>query len=220
MTSPTDIFRDSVNAILCNVHTALPGIVVSYDASENKATIQPALNKNFSSGAMPMPILENVPVQFPNNIKFPILKDDYVLLIFVERSIDLWLSVGGQVTPTDPRKFDLSDAIAIPGLMPFSDVSGDYNNEDFIIEYQGSKIIIQKDGSIQINTANKVAIGNQTVELLQKISDTLAGIAAITTTIVVPPGGIPLPGVPFPIDNALTFTTIKSQIDSIKGTIT
>lgn len=218
MTSPTDIFRDSVNAMLCNLHTCLPGIVVSYDPATNKATIQPALNKNFTSGEVPMPILESVPIMFPQNIKFPVNEGDYVLLLFVERSIDLWLSVGGQVTPTDPRKFDLSDAIAIPGLVPFSDVTGDYNNQDFIIEYQGSKIIIQQDGSIQINTANKVAIGNQTVELLQKISDTLAAIAAITTTVTVP--SVPFGPVPFPIDNAASFTTIKGQIDSIKGTIT
>lgn len=65
MTTPTDIFREAVNAMLCNVHTSLPGIVVDYDGSTNKATIQPALNKNFTSGEMPMPILENVPILFP-----------------------------------------------------------------------------------------------------------------------------------------------------------
>lgn len=221
MSTPTDIFRESVNAMLCNVHTSLPGIIVSYDSTSNKATVQPALNKNFTSGEIPMPILENVPILFPKHIKFPINAGDYVLLIFSERSMDLWLSVGGQVTPTDPRKFDLSDAIAIPGLMPFIDSQSSYDNLDFVIEYNGSKIIIQADGSIQINTSNKIAIGSQAIELLQQISDTLAGIAAITTTIIVPStGGIPFPGVPFPIDNALTFSGIQAQIDSLKGVIT
>lgn len=220
MTSPSDVFRDSVYSVLNGIHTALPGIVKSYDATTNKATIQPALNKAYKSGPMPMPVLENVPILFPGganfNITFPVNVGDYVLLIFMERSIDLWLSVGGQVTPDDPRKFDLSDAVAIPGLQPFTGDFSQRNNTDFVINYAGSSITIRQNGAIEIKTASTVAIGNETVELLQKISDTLAGIAAITVT--VPPGNNP--PLAFPIDNAITFTNIKGQIDSIKGTIT
>jgi len=214
MTSPTDIFRDSVNAMLCNVHTSLPGIVVSYDATNNKATIQPALNKNFTSGEVPMPILESVPIMFPNNIVFPVNKGDYVLLIFVERSIDLWLSVGGQVTPTDPRKFDLSDAIAIPGLMPFTQTYPNNNNTDYIISFGGSTITIKPNGDIQIKTASKVAIGNPLVELLDVVSQILGFIAN--------PVGVAVPAVPFtgPLVDAATAAALKIQLDTIKGTIT
>lgn len=214
MTSPSDIFRESVNAMLCNVHTSLPGIVKSYDPATNKAKIQPALNKNFTSGEMPMPILENVPILFPNNIKFPINIDDYVLLIFCERSIDLWLSVGGQITPTDPRKFDLSDAIAIPGLIPFNKVQSGNNNQDFVIEYKGSKILIHANGDIEIKTASKVAIGNALVELLDVVSQILGFIAN--------PVGVAVPSVPFtgPLVDAGTAAALKVQLDTIKGSIT
>lgn len=219
MTPLPQIFNNSVWSILSGMHTALPGIVKSYDPATNKATIQPALNKAYESGPMPMPIIENVPIMFQSgvdfSINFPINEGDYVLLIFCERSIDLWKSVGGQVTPDDPRKFALSDAIAIPGLMPFTaDFSGN-NGTDFSITFAGSTIRIKPDGAVVIETASTVAIGNQTIELLQQISDTLAGIAAITVT--VPPGTEP--PVPFPIDNAATFTALQAQIDSIKGTI-
>lgn len=220
MTTPSDIFRNSVYSVLNNVHTALPGIVKAYDPASNKATIQPALNKAFESGAVEMPIMENVPVMFQSGanfaINFPINVGDYVLLVFCERSIDLWKSVGGQVTPDDPRKFHLSDAVAIPGLMPFTGDFSKNNGEDFIISFAGSEIRIKANGDIQIKTSNKIAIGNEVVELLQNISETLAGIAAITVT--VPPGTEP--PVPFPIDNAATFLTLQSQIDSIKGLIT
>jgi len=218
--TPNDVINNSIWGVLNNVHTALPGIVTAYDATKNIATVQPALNKNFKSGEMPLPILNNVPVMFPGgasfNITFPVNVGDYVLLIFIERSIDLWKSVGGQVTPKDPRKFDLSDAIAIPGLQPLNGDFSNRNNNDFEINFAGSSIKIGADGAVQIKTNSTIAIGSEIVELLQKISDTLAGIAAITVT--VPPGE--LPPVPFPIDNALTFTTIKADIDSIKGTIT
>lgn len=222
MTTPPDIFRNSVLSVLNGVNTSLPGIVVDYDASTNKATIQPALNKAYLSGPMPMPILENVPIMFPGgsgfNITFPIKKGDYVLLIFCQRSLDLWLSVGGQVTPNDPRKFDISDAIAIPGLQPFTGDFSGTSSTDFEITFGGSKISISPTGAIQIKTASTVAIGNEVVELLQQISDTLAGIAAITTTVTVP--SVPFDPTPFPIDNAATFTAIQSQVDSIKGIIT
>lgn len=214
MTAPADIFRDSVNALLCNVHTSLPGIIVSYDAENNKATVQPALNKNFTSGEMPMPILESVPVMFPNNIVFPINEGDYVLLIFVERSIDLWLSVGGQVTPTDPRKFDLSDGIAIPGLMPFTQSYPNNNNQDYVINFGGSTITIKPDGAVIIKTASTVAIGNPIVELLDVVSQILSFIAN--------PVGVSVPSVPFtgPLVDAATAAALKVQLDTIKGSIT
>lgn len=213
MTNPTEIFRDSVNAMLCNVHTSLPGIVVSYDANSNKATIQPALNKNFTSGPMPMPILESVPIMFPKNITFPVQPGDYVLLIFVERSIDLWLSVGGQVTPTDPRKFDLSDAIAIPGLVPFTETFPNNNNQDFVINYVGSTMRIKQDGAVVIETASTIAIGTQITELLDVVSQILSFIAN--------PVGVAVPSVPFtgPLVDSANAAALKIQLDLIKGTI-
>lgn len=210
MTSPSDIFRESVNAILCNVHTSLPGIVKSYDASSNKATIQPALNKNYTSGSQPMPVLENVPIMFPNNVVFPVNNGDYVLLVFVERSIDLWLSVGGQVTPTDPRKFDLSDAIAIPGLMPFTQTYPNNNNQDYVISFGGSTITIKPNGDVIIKTAGKVAIGNQVTEVLDVISQFLGDMI---TAIYAPPAGTLDPA------TAIALGTLQAKIDALKGTI-
>lgn len=207
MTSPTDIFRDSVTAMLCNVHTALPGIVKAYDPVTNKATIQPALNKNFTSGVEPMPILENVPIMFPTNIVFPVNNGDYVLLIFAERSMDLWLSVGGQVTPNDPRKFDLSDAIAIPGLMPFTQTYPNNNNQDYVISFQGSTITIKDDGDVLIKTANKVAIGKSTAELLGLFDQLLDSLIANLGL------AAPYPGV------VTDATAIKVLLTTIKGTI-
>lgn len=211
---PTDVFRNVFNSLISNIHTSLPGIVKSYDHQSNKAVVQPALNKKFVSGSMPMPLLESVPIIFPSHIRFPIVEGDYVLLVFMERSIDLWLSVGGQVTPTDPRKFDLSDAVAIPGLMPFTQPY-EGNNADFTIEYAGSSVTIHQDGAIEIKTSSTVAIGNSTTELLQKISDALSAIAAITVT--VPPGTEP--PLPFPIDNSSAFLSIQADIDALKGAI-
>lgn len=175
MSSPTDIFRDSVYSVLNSVHTALPGIVKSFDPSTNKATIQPALNKKYVTGPMPMPILENVPVMFPRggdfSMTFPLKEGDYVLLIFIERSIDLWVSVGGQVTPDDPRKFDLSDAIAIPGIMPFNGSFPENDNESFSLIIGQSRFKISSDGTFCFH--------NSTNELMEKITEIVTAIEGL-----------------------------------------
>ncbi len=215
MTTPTDIFRDSVNAMLCNVHTAMPGIIKAYDPVTNKATIQPALNKNFTSGPQPMPVLENVPIMFPIGVVFPINIDDYVLLVFSERSMDLWLSVGGQVTPTDPRKFDLSDAIAIPGLMPFTQTYPNNNNQDYVISFAGSYVTIKANGDVIIKTANKVGIGKVGSEVLDIVSRILVILeSSLTTAPTNPIQQVPIP------PNGDSYTSLKLLLNNLKATIT
>lgn len=221
MTSPitmTDAIRQAITYHLNNVHTALPGAIVSYDFTTQKASIQPLLDKVWADGTTtPMPVLENVPVIFPRaggaSLTFPVVEGDTCLLLFIERSIDLWLTVGGQVKPDDPRKFDLSDAVAIMGLFPFSETSQAINNEDVLLTYKNSSITIKESGDIVINTSGKVAIGNSTTEVLDILSQLLADLqgAAVTGTAL---GG--------PLNPAFTAQALVLQtaLDAIKGTIT
>lgn len=215
MTTPSDIIRGAISNFTNNMHTAMPGIFVSYNPTENKAVIQPALNKNYTSGVIPLPILDNVPVLFPPNIFFPIKEGDYCLLVFSERALDPWLNSGGQVTPNDPRKFDLSDAIAIPGLMPFNGDFSSNNNQDFVINFAGSSIRINANGDILIETSNKVAIGNSTAEVLDVISRV---IEILKTSLTTPPGD-PIQQTPLP-PNGDTYTSLQLLIDNLKATIT
>lgn len=212
--TPSDLFNNSVQSILNTIHTALPAKIISYDHTQNKAIVQPLLNKAYKNGIVSMPILNDIPIIFPKYMFFPILEGDNVLLVFCERSIDLWKQVGSQVTPDDPRKFNLSDAVAIPILQPFNADYSQNNGQDFIINYAGSSVTIKDNGDVLIQTSSKIALGTQTIELLQQISDTLAEISSITTTI---PAGSSM-GI-YPIDNAGMFTAIQLNIDSIKGAI-
>lgn len=221
MTTPTDILRNSIYSVLNNVHTCLPGIIKSFDPNTSSATIQPALNKNFVSGEIPMPILENVPVMFPRgsnfSISYPIAIGDYCLIIFCERSIDLWKGVGGQVTPNDRRKFDLSDAIAIPGLLPLIGNFPINNGTDFNISFGGSNITINANGAIQIKTSSTVAIGSQITEVLDVISQILGFLSSATA--FTDPN---VPNVPYtgPLNFAAAAAALKIQLDAIKGVIT
>jgi hypothetical protein len=215
MTTITDAMRQAVLFQLYDVHTALPGQIISYDHTTQKATIQPCLRKSYLDGTtQEMPILNNVPVIFPRaggaSLTFPVVSGDTCLLLFIERSTDLWKSVGGVVAPNDPRKFDLSDAVAIMGLMPFTENSLSDNNEDVLLTYKGSNIRIKASGDIQIETASKVAIGNTSAEVLDIVSSIL-GI--LTTSVTTAPGS--------PIFQGLgpTYATLKLALDSIKGSI-
>jgi hypothetical protein len=72
------------------------------------------------------PIVEDVPVVYPGGggffFTFDILPGSYVLLLFAERSIENWANLGGIGDPQSTRKCDLSDAIAIPGLLPLPNI--------------------------------------------------------------------------------------------------
>ncbi len=220
MTSPNtlaDAIRQSVLYQLNNVHTALPASIISYDYTVQKATVQPLLNKYWTDGTdTPYLPLENVPVIFPRaggaSLTFPVVEGDTCLLLFIERSMDRWLQQGGQVTTKDSRKFDLSDAVAIMGLSPFSENSLATNNTDLLLTYNGSSFRIKENGDVVIETASKIAIGTSTTEVLDILSQLLADLQGPAVTGAVLSG----PLNPTFVAQALALQT---QLDLIKGTI-
>src|SRR5271169_353980 len=202
MTSPstmTDAIRNGVLYQLLNVHTAFPGKILSFDFIKRSASIQPQINKSYTDGTIqPLPILNNVPIIFPfasgSSISFPINAGDYCLVVSCERAIDYWLTTGIQSAPEDPRKFDLSDSVAIMGLLPFSDSNPLPNNTDFRISYKGSNILIDQNGNVKIETSNTVAIGNSTTEVLDIISRLINILeTSLTTAPTTPIQQVPIP---------------------------
>lgn len=200
-----DALRKTIDARLAEIHVAMPARVEAYDPSSQKATVKPLLKKKLLNGLeVSLSVMEDVPVIMPRSalgsLTLPIANGDTVLLVFAERAIDTWLSLGGEQTPGDPRKFDLSDAVAIPGLYPFN-VPGHGTSDAVLLECNNSaKVKLTKDG--------KVAVGTSAIELLDVLSQTLQALATAT----VPSGGGPL-------SNAATYATLQAQLDSIKGTL-
>jgi hypothetical protein len=175
-TTLPDAVRYAVLYQLANVHTALPGIIVSYDYTKQNAQVQPTINRTWSDGTtIKLPVLNNVPVIFPQSggasLTFPVNVGDPCLLIFNERSTDQWKASGGIVNPVDPRKFDLSDGVALMGYLPFnSTFPNRSNNTDMILQYAGSSITITSTGAIKINTASTLALGTPTNELINQLN--------------------------------------------------
>jgi hypothetical protein len=149
----------AVRFLLNEVHTAMPGTIEQYDYTKCKANIQPSLQIKYNDGTIQtLPILVNVPIVWPRtsegSISFPLKRGDGCLVLFSERSLDEWLSLGKLCTPNDPRRFDLSDGMAIPGLFAFDKESAITDNDDFQIVYKDTNIRIKSNGDIEMGAIN------------------------------------------------------------------
>jgi len=130
--SPTLIsaIRKAIEARMFDIHTALPGKVVSFDAASRTASVQPILiriliDEDGEEEPQRMPQLPGVPVIMPSGggweISFELEPGDLVWLVFSERALDRWKANPSQEhDPVWDRKFDLSDAVAFPGARPFT----------------------------------------------------------------------------------------------------
>lgn len=191
-----DVIANLVDQKIADIHTGLPGKIVSYDQNKKQASIQPSIKRVYTNGVVQsLPVISNVPVVFPQTknggIVFPLEGGDDVWLSFGERSLDTWLSLGGETEPGNDRKYDLSDAVAFPGINPFN-VTNPVTN---------ALALYYKSAKIKIGIDSKIAIGNDQAELLDIIDQILSVL--ITA----------LPSY------ATQFTDLQTLLDKIKGSL-
>lgn len=113
-------FKDNFRKMANEMHTAIPGKIISFDPASGMASVKPTVRfVKPDKSTMDFPEISGVPVCFPQgagqnvSMAFPVVAGDSCLLVFGEQSLDYWQY--GQETGTDLR-FDLSNAICIPGL--------------------------------------------------------------------------------------------------------
>lgn len=180
-----EVIRRAVERGTARIHTSIPGRVLSYDAGSQTATVQPVIRSRFRDADGEIltylpPQIANVPVAFPSgggcSITWPLNSGDPVLLVFAERSTDEWRSrKGNDHEPTDPRRFDLSDAIAIPGVRsPADPLPSDATHAtDAVIR-----------GSLRLGSAN----ASDFVALANEVRSALVALKNAIDTAVVAPG--------------------------------
>ena len=155
--SLSEPLRAAVESVMSELHVCLPGRIERYDHTEQRAEVKPLLRRNYRDGdESDMPVIADVPVIWPRaggaSMTMPVQSGDGVLLVFSDRSIDRWLAQGGEVTPDDRRKHDISDCVAIPGLYSFAEASPQDNNEDVLLQHAGSSVRLTGAGDIEIET--------------------------------------------------------------------
>jgi hypothetical protein len=160
--------RRAIEGRLAEIHTAMPGRVETYDRARAMVSVKPLIKRIYRDGMkISLPVISNVPVIFPRSgeasLSFPLQKGDTGLILFSERSLENWLARGGEAEPGDPRRFDLTDGIFLPGLYPFNAASPAEADGSLALKFKTAKIKLQPNG--------KIAIGNAQDELLDIIDD-------------------------------------------------
>ena len=125
-----DLLRRAVNDGTARMHTVCPGIVESYDPATQTVSARLIIRGRFKDAttgeikSVPGPTVVTVPVLFPHSkggfgLTFPLERGDFVTLHFSDHSIAEWKSTGNDdITASDLRRFNVSDAYAYPGGQP------------------------------------------------------------------------------------------------------
>ncbi|WP_313579973.1 Gp138 family membrane-puncturing spike protein [Lacrimispora sp.] len=152
-----------VSDMINEVHTAMPGTINSFDPGTGLASVTPAGKFRTPDGKqLDYPAITGVPVVIPQSstvqIAFPISPGDSCLLIMSEQELDSWLY--GREEADGKLKFDLTSAIAIPGLLNRGSaaLAEACNTGSAVIAAGASKMSVSANG-VTI-TGNVIITGN------------------------------------------------------------
>lgn len=153
-------------SVVEEIHTAIPGKITDFNSSTGLASVKPCGTFTTGSGKkIAYPSITGVPVIIPQSktsniqIAFPVKAGDDCLIVISEQELDAWLG-GGQ--SDNDMKFDLTSAIAIPGLLN--------KGTPALKEACSDECIVMKNGS------TKLKIGKSGVEITGnlKVSGTIS----------------------------------------------
>lgn len=125
LNDPEEATRVAQDGHQAQIWTSLPGIIQSFDAEKQTATVQPTIQgivqaPDGSFSLVNMPLLVDVPVEFPSGggytLTFPVAIGDECMVDFCARCIDAWHQQGGIQPQAEQRMHDLSDAVCRVGV--------------------------------------------------------------------------------------------------------
>lgn len=188
-----ELLRAAIVERLSDVHVALPGKVVAYDATKQVADVQPQIKRTIAdSGGNPvdedLPILPCVPVEWPRGggffVHLPLAAGDFGLITFCERAIDTWRAKGQLTSAGDRRLHGLSGAVFRPGLSPSASPAADASADDLTLGKDGGSLVrIKPDGTIEVGTSGgtfqAVALADEVEANFTTIKTAIAGAAVV-----------------------------------------
>lgn len=204
-----ELLLQAIRSELLDVHTCLPAKIQKYDSETQKADVIPLLKKKYKFDAEPtdLPIITNVPVQWPSAndgaafIHLPLKAGDIGWVVFAERSIDTWLAgEGASVSPGDPRHHDLSDAMFMPGGLPFK--------KALSISSPDNMTLKNNNMTIEIDPSGKIKIEGSSQELLAVIDSFMGNV--ISANVLIGSGSS---AGPWPLDPATIAALTQDQVN-------
>lgn len=207
------LLRTAVTNGLLATHTMLPGEIVTVK-DNHLVNVQPLIKEKLLNNTAPiaLPILQDVFVVSPRGatygLKLPIAVGDTGILIFAERSLDVWSTQGGLVDPLDGRHHTLSDAVFVPGLYPFNapiPAPMGAKADELVVYNALAQIYLQPNGAFKIT--------NGTFEVLQLLLNTMQqlqqSLTALSATTVATLLG------PQPLSSAALLATASAQVATL-----
>lgn len=173
-----------VDNSLKELHTCLPGAIVSFNSDIQIAEIQPLIKRIFvNDNEVDLPLCISCPVMFPRAggfvITFPVTPGDECLIVFSERALDTWLQSGGIQPPLDTRRHSLSDAIAVLGLYSTPNALSSFHNTGIEIKNVAGTTYFRLDDTGITIKGNVTIDGNCTAT--DHISGSISGLNHIHT---------------------------------------
>lgn len=208
------LLEAAIDSALMEVYTALPATVRSIDG--NLVDIQISLNRADLEGELEdYPVLTNVPLHHCASseeayLRFPIKKGTPGMALFSQRALTKWKKSDGEniVDPQNDRKFSISDATFLPGLLPKKrKIPNDKNVE-----------LRNKNMSIELSPDGKIKIEGATGDIVSLMSDTVGeilGLGTIVTGTSATGGAVTGVGV-VNVASTASLTALKTKIDGLK----
>jgi hypothetical protein len=213
-----DLIRTGVRSITDAMHVSMPAVIQKYDPATQLCEVQPTVRLPISDGdPIKLPVISNVPFLFPTGGGFTIvwtpLPGDEVQLLCSSHAIDDWLVTGNSdQVPTSPRRFSITDAVAIPGIRSIK------RPRESAVTAGTDLVIGREDGAVEIRvSASDIKLGGPTAtDFVALASLVLAELTAIKTAydlhthsgVTTGPGvsGPPVAPMPAPTAPAATIT--------------
>ncbi len=155
------------------IRTTLPARISSFDKDTQTATVVLAVQSYRWDVDLEEPVayqpepIARCPVYFPTGggytLRFPLEKGDDCLVLVAERSIDEWAATGEATNiPRDLRRFDLSDAIVLPGLHPTARAVADFDDDKLRLgkEDASGMVEIDDNGDVVVTGSSSVKLGS------------------------------------------------------------
>lgn len=194
-------YRDLITAARMDLHTAMPGIIQSFDAARMTCTIQPAIRgaiiaPNGRAEAADLPLLVDCPVVFPGGggyiLTYPLKAGDEALIVIAERCIDAWWQSGGVQAAAEYRLQDLSDGFVIPGPrskphvitggVGMSGAELRTDNGTTVLRLKGTAVELIAPGGVTFDTPTLTLTGDMVCGGFSYLGHTHTGVHGETST--------------------------------------
>ncbi len=154
--------EDTARAAVNQIHTALPGEIVSFNPGAGTAVVKPSGKFVTSDGVeLAYPTITDAPIVFPFcqsagiGMAFPVKPKDDCLIIISEVELDAWRS--GAESESSLR-FDLTSAIVIPGLLNGGGALVEKAcSKDAVVVQAGATELMVYDAGVEITGDLKVS---------------------------------------------------------------